>query len=922
MRSSLNGDSIGWVPDCRHSVSGDDFQRPPHWCHPDKDGVQAEPDETERQFLLPLQWRLETHPLVLFGRAETRLLGVPPIDLFVYSDTSADLWSMLDRLYGSGAELADTGIIYRAVTGAPVKGYSHHLSDNCKHTDVEITELIPLAIGGFTARAAIARVETRFSHYRDEEHLVLFIEADAQDAASLIGTPDYVFLNHRSTQQTRGIVWGISRCPRYVIEGDTPVPPGLTVEGISEQTRWKDASLVTRSELDGTGIPVVDLAGLDATFVPPGQEESAGDWSSANSDNQPVGQPASDERGIGDALTKGRAMRQRLRGGPFEVIDALLRDRYRISDDWELDLAYSIALDRDERSASLEWLLGGHIELKNIAIGESLLTYGDLFSADALAGHSAYESAARRLGITEFSWDLAGFSGRSYAGPDGCNLAVALLESTPSLIPDAVPEWMHNGTGHPKEVALEEICLAVVECTRGFWMNRQLVAASPLPTEVNHLETEWLRAITDLARDPEGNQKKVVVRKLTKQIREHPGLERFGMTPSVTQMISSVPEGHAVVVLIHAEEAMQLLAGHHSWRSWALVVSGGSVSAIPLPDAHFAGLRNARRCLVDCWGASGATSEDYSEWTLAGLEWVMRAVVGPVLEDTGDVESICWVPTGSFVGLPLHVPPENLWERGAVESDGPAGPPASFRSVGGAPSATRDEVGEAAAWMRDNLPAAGAASVGSPRVSTYAATVSARWLGYGAGREDADEACVVAVSSAPEQPALDGVADEAALVAEALGADVHREVTAARLAELVAPTNMLHFAGHATRHGLHCSDGILGLGDIVPDGSARARKLGFLSACDTYSPSLGDPDVTLAGMFQTLGFRNVIATLTPVEDESAADVARRFYERIVRCGDDAPSPAVALLEVLAEVRAEYPNEPWRWISWVTTSMDY
>jgi CHAT domain-containing protein len=71
-------------------------------------------------------------------------------------------------------------------------------------------------------------------------------------------------------------------------------------------------------------------------------------------------------------------------------------------------------------------------------------------------------------------------------------------------------------------------------------------------------------------------------------------------------------------------------------------------------------------------------------------------------------------------------------------------------------------------------------------------------------------------------------------------------------------------------------------------------RLAFLSACSTASPGdlLADEAIHLASAFQLAGYRHVIATLWPVGDQHAVDIAAHIYATLTTTDEDDVAGAV------------------------------
>jgi CHAT domain-containing protein len=90
-------------------------------------------------------------------------------------------------------------------------------------------------------------------------------------------------------------------------------------------------------------------------------------------------------------------------------------------------------------------------------------------------------------------------------------------------------------------------------------------------------------------------------------------------------------------------------------------------------------------------------------------------------------------------------------------------------------------------------------------------------------------------------------------------------------------------------------------------------ELTYLPACSTghVGRRYANESTHLASAFQLAGFRNVIASLWPLNDAVAATAADRFY-RLLPTTQNADQAAVALHQVTRELRAEYTERPRLW----------
>nr|BAO20203.1 hypothetical protein [Sphaerisporangium sp. SANK 60911] len=151
--------------------------------------------------------------------------------------------------------------------------------------------------------------------------------------------------------------------------------------------------------------------------------------------------------------------------------------------------------------------------------------------------------------------------------------------------------------------------------------------------------------------------------------------------------------------------------------------------------------------------------------------------------------------------------------------------------------------------------------------------------------------------------------------------------TSAAVLDSLARSPWVHFACHGTQDVSAPSSGHL----LLHDGALTVRDISrlrlehaefaFLSACDTSrgGSRLADEALSMANAMQLAGYRRVIATLWPVSDLLAAEVARSVYERMVTGGTLVPAAsASALHHVIRELRDRLPGEPDLWATHVHT----
>jgi hypothetical protein len=132
----------------------------------------------------------------------------------------------------------------------------------------------------------------------------------------------------------------------------------------------------------------------------------------------------------------------------------------------------------------------------------------------------------------------------------------------------------------------------------------------------------------------------------------------------------------------------------------------------------------------------------------------------------------------------------------------------------------------------------------------------------------------------------------------------------------------VHLACHGTQNltdptesAFLLTDGPLRIADLIGQHHPGRRELAFLSACQTATgtPRAPDEAIHLAASMQLLGYRHVIATLWPIFDAPAPDIAADFYAALTAAAaPDADRSAYALHHAVNAERARRSTEPLAW----------
>jgi hypothetical protein len=354
------------------------------------------------------------------------------------------------------------------------------------------------------------------------------------------------------------------------------------------------------------------------------------------------------------------------------------------------------------------------------------------------------------------------------------------------------------------------------------------------------------------------------------EIRRLPGFDRFLLSPEWTELRPAAAGG--AVVLINA--ALQ--------RSDGIVVTADAPPVrVPLPELRIADVVRWVAELTEATTAPGVYAAELVRQRVVTelLGWLWDTAVGPLLAALpSGVDRVWWLPIGPLGLLPVHAAghPDEPGALDVVSSYTP-----NLRTL--ARSRTRP-----AATARRQLTVA---------------------LNHTPGLPDLPDTAAEAAGLHARHPDLPLLTNERATV----GA-----VTAALPAATWA-----HFACHAgtdpdtpSAGGLHLHDGLLPVAEVSRRDLGEA-ELAYLSACLTGHAGRRhvDESIHLAAAFQLAGFRHVIASLWPLDDEVAADAADRFY-RLLPASPSADHAAVAMHKVVRELRRKYPARPHLWASLV------
>jgi hypothetical protein len=363
------------------------------------------------------------------------------------------------------------------------------------------------------------------------------------------------------------------------------------------------------------------------------------------------------------------------------------------------------------------------------------------------------------------------------------------------------------------------------------------------------------------------------------EIRQLPEFRGFLRPPPVAELLAAATDGPVVVVTVSG------------FGSHALILTGGGVlNPVPLtgltPETVYDRVAGFLGALEDAWSAAAGAGGQAAEQRLGDtLGWLWEELAGPVLDRLGITgpprdgqpwPRLWWCVSGLLSSLPVHA-------AGHHRTRADAAPATVIDRVISSYTPTLRALTHA---RRPGLP-----------------TDSGAGDRPGAG----DRVVAVAMPRTPGAPDLPGAQAEAAELQRRFPGRVtvltgphatHDAVLAALPAGRWA-----HFACHGASDLTNPSASCLILTDyqqrpLTVTDVARLRldgaDMAFLSACSTARPGgrLADEAIHLASAFQLAGYRHVIATLWPVGDQHAVDIAADIYTTLTTTGEGDVAGAV------------------------------
>ncbi|WP_261568387.1 CHAT domain-containing tetratricopeptide repeat protein [Frankia gtarii] len=366
------------------------------------------------------------------------------------------------------------------------------------------------------------------------------------------------------------------------------------------------------------------------------------------------------------------------------------------------------------------------------------------------------------------------------------------------------------------------------------------------------------------------------------QIRTLPGFAGFRRPPTIEQLLVAAEQGPVVMVAVS------------SFGSQALLLTSSGVDVAPLPALTPTAVFEQVAIFLDAVGlatAVGARSLDEKRLDDV-LVWLWNALAAPILNRMGIVgppgkgdewPRMWWCVSGLLSFLPIHAAGLHRTRHHSC------------------PETVVDRV------VSSYTP--------TVRALLYARRSNAAYPGNG-------RILAVGMPHTPDMGDLPGAQTETDALkrrfADRTVVLAPPESTREAVIKALPETRWAHFACHGTaeiskpsasRLVLH--DGPLTVEDLI-ELRLEGAELAFLSACETARPGalLTDEALHLASAFQLAGFRHVIATLWPISDGVAVDLADQIYAALAAGGD----PAGAVHQATRELRDYLPRQPALWAS--------
>ncbi|KAH7012886.1 CHAT domain-containing protein [Ilyonectria destructans] len=353
---------------------------------------------------------------------------------------------------------------------------------------------------------------------------------------------------------------------------------------------------------------------------------------------------------------------------------------------------------------------------------------------------------------------------------------------------------------------------------------------------------------------------------LLDKIRTVPGLERFLLPATETEMRLAAQQGPIVMVNVS------------SHRCDALLVETSGTRALALPELSEGEIYERAQSLQ----------------SLETLQWLWDVLVEPVLEalglngplPVGFWPRVWWIPTGPLSKFPLHAAGYHLQSDGKTALD---------KVISSYSSSIKGIIDTRQARNKSE----GAGSGGDVVLMAMNKTSGQSSLSY----------------PGAEIHAVKSMCDLAGLSV------IHPQPLQAETLSALEKCRVFHFAGHGSTKSDPLNS-LLYLEDwqdhpltveslLEINLRSGAPFLAYLSACKTgesLDENLADESLHLTSAFQLAGFRHVIGTLWEVDDALCVDMARMTYKVLGESGFHDASISNALHQATRALRDKWLAE--------------
>jgi CHAT domain/Tetratricopeptide repeat len=379
------------------------------------------------------------------------------------------------------------------------------------------------------------------------------------------------------------------------------------------------------------------------------------------------------------------------------------------------------------------------------------------------------------------------------------------------------------------------------------------------------------------------------------EIRKLPKLHGFLRPPQAAELLAAAAEEPVVAVTVSR------------FGSYALILTGGTVlDPVPLTELTPETVYDRVTAFLTALEKAGSPAAEQRLGDTLG--WLWETLAAPVLERLGisgappdgkPTRRLWWCVSGLLSFLPVHAAGHHHTRFDA------------------APTTVIDQV------ISSYTP--------TIRALIHARRSPATVAADGSGRPDAgDRVIAVAVPHIADAPELDlpGAQAEVTKLQQLFHGRITvltgQQATRDTVLKSLEAGRWAHFACHGASDLTNPSASYLRLTDyqqrpLTVVDVARLQlddaDLAFLSACSTGRSGgrLADEAIHLASAFQLAGYRHVIATLWPIDDQFAVDLTGDLYMDLASAGT-AAAAATVLHGVTRRLRNRWAKSPSVWAS--------